>query len=135
MMFRTIKELLIDLPVEDEDAALEDIAQRLVRQGVGSAAIVLFESLKPVSFLGGQAAIMTTPFLGGFIEPRRLERYATLFGNRAFLERLIQRIEALEAAHEGTAPAKGESSRKRKRRGTGDSEQGTGDSEQGTGDK
>ena len=37
------------------------------------------------------------PFVGGFIEPMRLEKYASLLGNRDFIERLIRRIEELEA--------------------------------------
>ncbi len=96
-MFRDLGRWLHDLPVEDEDAALEEIAQRVVREGMGAAAIVFLESSKPISFLGGQAALVATPLLGSFIDPLRLERYADLFSRRDFIERLIQRIEELES--------------------------------------
>ena len=95
-MLRRLRELMRDIPVDDEESAIEKIAQRVVREGMGAAAIVFLESTKPVSFIAGQAAIFATPFIGGFIEPMRLERYAELFGRRDFVERLIRRIEELE---------------------------------------
>jgi hypothetical protein len=109
-MFRSFRELICDVPLEDEDTAIEEIAQRAVRDGMGTAAIVFLESAKPISFLTGQAAIAATPFLGGFIEPMRVERYADLFSNRDFIERLIQRIEELEAERAGARKRHGESS-------------------------
>jgi len=90
----------------DEGEIIDEVARRVVREGMGAAAIVFLESSKPVSFLGGQAALAATPVLGGFIEPARLERYADLFSSRAFIERLIQRIEELEEEREGEPRAK-----------------------------
>ncbi len=96
-MFRFFKNLFQSDPADKEDAEIiEEIARRVVREGMGAAAIVFLESSKPVSFLTGQAALAATPLLGGFIEPLRIERYADLFSSRAFIERLIQRIEELE---------------------------------------
>ena len=109
---RNFHDLLRGLPVDNADDALEELAQRIVRQGMGAAAIVFLESAKPFSFIAGQTAIVATPLLGSFIEPMRLERYAGLFGNRDFVERLIRRIEELEdqtAATRGNPPARGES--------------------------
>jgi hypothetical protein len=111
-MLKNWKELLQGVPVEDEDAALEEMAQRIVREGMGAAAILFLESSKPLSFLTGQAAIAATPLIGGFIEPMRLERYAYLFSNRAFIERLIRRIEELEAERAGKGRTRGESESK-----------------------
>lgn len=107
-MLRRWKELISDVPIDDEDAALEEIARRVVREGMGSAAIVFLETSKPISFLTGQAAIAATPLLGGFIEPLRLEKYATLFTDRRFIERLIQRIEELEDERAGMRKKKDE---------------------------
>ncbi len=107
-MFRNFRDLLHEVNIDDEQAAIDDIAQRVVREGMGTATIVFLESIKPVSFLGGQAAIMATPLLGGFIAPLRLEKYAALFSNRDFIERLIRRIEELEADRAGEPPPQGE---------------------------
>jgi len=100
-MLKNWRDLLKEMPVDDEDAALEEIAQRVVKDGMGAAAIVFLETSKPISFITGQAAIAATPILGGFIEPMRLEKYATLLSNRDFIERLIQRIEELEDERAG----------------------------------
>ena len=113
-MLRSLMGLLYNLPVADKDAALEEIAQRIVREHMSSAAIAFFESIKPISFIGSQAMIVATPLVGGFIEPMRLEQYASLFGDREFLERLIQRIEDLESERAGDRPPKGEPKRKKK---------------------
>lgn len=107
-MLPDFRRVLQNLPVDDKEAALEEVAQRLVNEGMGTAAIVFFESVKPISFLSGQAAIVATPFIGGFIEPMRLEKYATLFSDRDFIERLIQRIEELESERAGKQKPKGE---------------------------
>ncbi len=102
------REWLQNVPIEDEEAAIEEIAQRVVRDGMGTAAILFLESSKPISFLAGQAALVATPIIGSFIEPMRLERYVDLFSNRDFVERLIQRIEDLENARAGTRRTDGE---------------------------
>ncbi|HEX2951283.1 MAG TPA: hypothetical protein VHV83_17200 [Armatimonadota bacterium] len=107
-MFRSIRDLIQNVPLDDEETAIEEIAQRVVREGMGTAAIVFLESTKPISFLTGQAAIFATPIIGGFIEPLRLERYANLFSDRSFIERLIRRIEELESDRAGAKTDKGE---------------------------
>jgi len=108
-MLRRLQELFSDIPEMDDQAAIEEIAQRAVREGIGSAMIIFLESSKPVSFLAGQAAIFATPLIGGFIDPMRLERYADLFSRRDVMERLIRRIEELEDARakKRRAPSEG----------------------------
>jgi len=108
-MFRNLRDIMQNLSSNDPDAALEEIAQRVVREGMGTAMILFLESAKPMGFLAGQAAIMATPLLGGFIEPMRLEKYANLLSDRDFIERLIRRIEELEAEQAGAPRKKGES--------------------------
>jgi len=90
-----------DLPVDDENATLEELAQRLVKEKMTAPAILFFETMKPIGFITGQAAIASTPLFGSFISPMRLEKYADLLANRAFVERLIIRIEELEAQKTG----------------------------------
>jgi hypothetical protein len=108
-MMRFLRDLFRGEPDEDEEHFIERIAQRVVREGLGAAFIVLLESGKPISFITGQAALAATPFIGGFLDPARIERYSDLFSNRDFVERLISRIEALEADRAGEAPAKAKS--------------------------
>lgn len=100
-MIRKWLEMLRNVSMDDEDAAVEDIAQHVVKEGMSTAAILFLETSKPVSFLAGQAALIATPFVGGFLDPMRMERYSDLFSDRRFIERLIQRIEELEAERAG----------------------------------
>jgi hypothetical protein len=100
-MFGSFRDMFRNLPMDDEEAAIEQIAGRVVSERMTSAAILFLETMKPVSFLGGQAAIAATPLLGGFLEPMKLERYSDMLGNREFVERLVRRIEELEAERAG----------------------------------
>lgn len=86
------------------EVACEELAQHIVGEGMGSAAIVFLESIKPLGFIAGQSAIFATPMLGGFIDPMKMEQYADLLGDRAFVERLISRIEELEMARGDEKP-------------------------------
>lgn len=107
-MLRRLQELMQDIPADDEETALEQLARRIVDSGMTTAAILFLESSRPMSGIAGQAAIVATPLIGGFIEPMKLEKYAALFSNRRFIERLIDRIEALEAEREGQRTRKNE---------------------------
>lgn len=100
-MLKKWRAMLENIPLDDEEAALEDIAQRVVKDDMGAAVIIMLETSKPISFLTGQLTLAATPVLGGFIEPMRLEKYTTLLTNRRFIERLIQRIEELEDEQAG----------------------------------
>jgi len=102
-MLRYLHDLMQQAPLDDEAVLIEDIAQRTVREGMGTAAVVMLESMKPMAFIGSQAAIAATPLLGSFIAPVRLERFAHYFSNRVFVERVIARIEELEDARRVTS--------------------------------
>lgn len=105
---RKWRELFQRISPTEPDTALEEIAQQVVRDRMSTAAIAFLESVKPMTFLAGQSAILATPILGGFIEPMKLEKYADLFSDRDFIERLIIRIEELEAEQAGARKPKAE---------------------------
>lgn len=100
---RDMYHVLRTLPLDDTEATLEAVAQHVVKDGFSSAAIIFLESMKPLGFLTGQATICAIPVLGSFVEPMRLERYASLFSDRLFIERLIRRIEELDTAQAGVS--------------------------------
>lgn len=103
-MIRALIDLIKNVPLEDENIAIEQIAQRMVAERMGTAAILFLETSKPISFIAGQAVLVASPFIGGFIPPQRLERYSELFSDRAFIERIIVRVEELESENAGKAP-------------------------------
>ena len=115
-MLRALFDLIRTVPLDDEDVAVEEMATRLVKEGMGTAAILFLESSKPLGFVAGQVALAASPFIGGFVEPARIERYSDLFSDRAFIERIIQRVEELENERAGNAKivAKGKERRAKK---------------------
>lgn len=104
-MIRALIDLIKNVPLEDEEIAVEQIAQRMVEQGMGTATILFLETSKPIGFIAGQAALAASPFIGGFIPPQRIERYSELFSDRAFIERIIVRVEELESERAGKSRA------------------------------
>jgi hypothetical protein len=70
-----------------------------------TAAVLFLELHKPLAFLGSQALIVGSPFVGPFVGIENVHRVSKLIADRENVERLIRRIEevALEngAAKEG----------------------------------
>lgn len=81
-----------------EDKALIDgLATKVVRMGMVVPAILFLESSKPLSFLGSQAMVFFEPFVKTFFTADGYTRLSRLMEDRANVEILIRRIEALEA--------------------------------------
>jgi len=84
-------------PAEMSDEQLLDaVAGRLVRMRLGVAAVFFLESVKPLSFVGSQALVFLQPFVEAFLSVGSYRRFAHLMEDRKNLERLIQRVEALD---------------------------------------
>ena len=82
----------------DEDQALIDkVAEKLVRRHLTAPAIFFLESSKPLAFLGGQLLIFLEPFVQTLFNIRQYQRFALLMEDRESWERLIRKIEELEA--------------------------------------
>ncbi|MBP7669510.1 MAG: hypothetical protein KA123_02920 [Candidatus Eisenbacteria bacterium] len=81
---------------EEDERLLDSVAARVVRMRLAVPAIFFLESTKPLSFVGSQALVFFQPFVETFLTVRGYERFAELLEDRANLERLIRRIEALD---------------------------------------
>ncbi len=81
---------------EEDERLLDSVAARIVRMRLAVPAIFFLESTKPLSFVGSQALVFFQPFVETFLTVRGYERFAELLEDRANLERLIRRIEALD---------------------------------------
>ena len=86
----------MELAPEDK-ALIDGLAGRVVRMGMVVPAILFLESSKPLSFLGSQAMVFFEPFVKTFFTADGYTRLSRLMEDRANVEVLIQRIEALEA--------------------------------------
>jgi hypothetical protein len=60
-------------------------------------AIFLLESSKPLAFLGGQLLIFLEPFVQTLFNFAQYQRFALLMEDRGNWERLVRKVEDLEA--------------------------------------
>ncbi len=94
-----------DLTDSERDELIEKIAGGVMRRRMETPAILFLEMHKPLSFIGSQALIVGSPFLGPFVGVENVHRVSRLLSERSNVERLISRIEELSrmprAAKEG----------------------------------
>jgi hypothetical protein len=74
------------------------VAEATVRHRMTVPAILLLESVKPLSFLGSQALHFFEPLVRSFFSVPEYDRVAALLERRESLEALLVRIEAKDDA-------------------------------------
>ncbi len=83
-----------------EDAELlNKVAEKIVSMRMTVPAIFFLESSKPLAFLGGQLLIFLEPFIQTLFNFRQYQRFAFLMEDRTNWERLIRKVEDLEAEY------------------------------------
>jgi hypothetical protein len=89
-------------PLDEKDQALlEKVANGVVSRRMTMPALLFLESVKPLSFIGGQALVFFGPMLELVLKREEIERSSRLLERRDVLEMLAARIEALEAQKRG----------------------------------
>jgi len=83
---------------EREVFLVDNLAEEFTRAGLGRVAVFVAEASKPLAGLGAHLIRLLDPVLGIVADPLRLANLACLIERRDNLERLIRRVEALEAA-------------------------------------
>jgi len=83
-----------DLTGEEEERLIQNIAKLIVNKGLEAPAILFLETVRPISFIASQLAIIALGPLQWLFE---LEgpKYTGLFMKRENLGRIIDRIEKL----------------------------------------
>jgi nitrogen-specific signal transduction histidine kinase len=81
------------LTIQERQAALDYVAARIRRYGLELPATLFLEINRPLAGIAGQAAYVFTPLFGAFLGLDKVERYATLIGDRTALDELIDRLE------------------------------------------
>jgi hypothetical protein len=106
-------DLDFEITPEDEDEMIKNIANTIHKYGMDVAAILLIESIKPLSYIGAQMGrFFISPFLPAFSENLELggEKFLQVFEKRENVEKLIVTIE--ELAKEEKAKKEAEKQRK-----------------------
>lgn len=81
------------LSSERRDTLIERLAQRIEGMGLSSAAILMLEAHKPLSFVGSQAILILQPLLSFAIDSQTSQEYALLLEQRDNVELLIRRLD------------------------------------------
>ncbi len=98
----------------EDELLMGRVAERIVRMRMSVPAIFLLESSKPLAFLGGQLLIFLEPFVQTLFNFAQYQRFALLMEDRDNWERMVRKIEDLEAEY--TEKEKQEKREKKARR-------------------
>ena len=82
---------------EAEKKALDKFAKWIVSSHLTTPAIITFESLKPIGFLGSQFLLFFEPFIRIIPGTAPLSRIRSALGKREGMEYILQSIERLES--------------------------------------
>jgi len=81
---------------EEADKLIDKIATEIVERDLTAPAVFLLETSKPISFIGSQVLLFLEPIIQSIFEFKSYKDIQVLFEDRENVERLIQRIEALD---------------------------------------
>ena len=105
----------IEVTPEDEDEMIEKIAQKIHSYGLDLAAILMIESIKPLSFIGTQMGrFFVFPILPIFGDNIGITggRFLQIFEKRENVEKLIKAVEELSREEEREGRKKDEKTMK-----------------------
>jgi len=86
------------LPIKGEkeyDDLIEKIARRIVDMKLEVPFIIVFESLKPISFISSSVLVAFEPIIQPLFSFKDYNRFYEMLEDRKNIERLIQKIEEL----------------------------------------
>lgn len=82
----------------DEDQLIDRVATSIVDRGLTAPAILFLESVGPMNFLASQAMLFFGPMAQLVLPHRDYDTLQGLLERRVSIERILERIEALDAA-------------------------------------
>ena len=87
-----------DMPPEEADEIIRKVAYEIRKRKLETPAILLFESHKPLSYIGGQATLFFAPFLVPILGYNNVRNYGRLLNRRDSIDRLLEYLEGPMAA-------------------------------------
>lgn len=82
---------------ERQKELLAKIADQIVKRKMTTPAILFFESVKPLSFVGSQALVFLQPIIQAFLNRREYDEIVLMMEERENVEKLLLEIENQEA--------------------------------------
>lgn len=99
---------------ERQKELLEKIANQIVKRKLTTPAIMFFESVKPLSFIGSQGMVFLQPFVQAFLNRREYDEITLMMEERENVEKLLCEIEKQEAEWQEREKREKEESKKQK---------------------
>lgn len=86
----------LEAALTDEDRALlDELADRIARRGLVAAALMFFESVKPLNLVASSMLTFFRPMVQVlWSEPQRYDQVSRLLEQRGSVELLLRRLEA-----------------------------------------
>jgi len=88
----------IEITPEEEEELIRKVAMIIHKNGLEAAAILMIETVKPLSYIGGQMGrLFISPFLPAFGDKIEIggEKLITVFEKRENVEKLLSMIEEM----------------------------------------
>jgi len=95
----------VSVSAERREERIEQLAQWLNRWRLGIPGIALLEAHKPLSFVASQTLLAAEPLVTMLFGRVSIREYAALLEDADNVERVIQRLEALEEDGSGAEQA------------------------------
>jgi ABC-type uncharacterized transport system involved in gliding motility auxiliary subunit len=86
-----------DVLTPEEQELMRKIAQKVVDWQMTVPAILFLESTKPLSYIGSQVMVFFEPFVSAIFDVKDYNLFRQMMENRDNVERLLQKIEELDA--------------------------------------
>lgn len=95
-MDKDYKEIKTSINEEEANEMIEKVAHFFVDRSLGSAGIIMFESLHPLHGIASQALYFLLPFAEVIFDSNQYQRFALMIQNDDYFKRLIKRIDELD---------------------------------------
>ena len=112
------QDILATISPDEANSMIEKVARFIAERQLGSAGILLLESLHPLHGIAGQAMYFVLPFAEMVFDSQKYQTFAHMIQDEEKLKRLIKRIDELdeEINRERRAQAKLRSTRRKNKR-------------------
>ncbi|MCU0606701.1 MAG: hypothetical protein MUF78_04615 [Candidatus Edwardsbacteria bacterium] len=96
---------------ERQAELLRMIADQIVKRKLTTPAIMFFESVKPLSFIGSQGMVFLQPIVQAFLNRREYDEITLMMEQRENVEKLLLEIERQEAEWQAREKAEQDAAR------------------------
>jgi len=88
--------MIIEISDERKCELIDKVATFIAQRRMGAPAILFFESMRPLSFIGSQIMYFLAPFASIIFKGDEYQEFAALLDNPANVELLVSRIDELD---------------------------------------